>query len=127
MDLIKKLVKKNKLSNYSIELIDDKLLLKAEGMFSKKDAEICINDTINIFKDINTSELILVIDNTSLKMGFPDTKRLYDALANIYVKTKFKRKYILMPENDIAGVQIKKSNNRFFNEVKIISNINEAL
>ncbi|WP_308462449.1 hypothetical protein [Clostridium weizhouense] len=127
MDLIKKLVKKNKLSNYSIELIDDKLLLKAEGMFSKEDAETCINDTINIFKELNTSEFILVIDNIGLKMGFPDTKKLYDVLANIYLETKFKRKYILMPKNDIAGVQIKKSNNRFFNEVKIISNINEAL
>ncbi|AIY78906.1 hypothetical protein U728_2194 [Clostridium botulinum 202F] len=57
-------------------------------------------------------------------MSFPDTKLFYEKVCNAYINSNFKDKYIVMPENDIANIQIKKNANKIFNYIKVISDIN---
>ncbi|MBW6410231.1 hypothetical protein [Clostridium weizhouense] len=122
-----KIDKKNKMSNYTMEVIGNKAILHSEGMFSKEDAENYMSDFITFTKSNNTSGLILVIENSNLKTSFPDVKPFYDKMSELYIKSNFKSKYMLMPESAIAGMQIKKIDQEFFNKIKIISNIDQAI
>ncbi|AOR24608.1 hypothetical protein [Clostridium taeniosporum] len=122
-----KIQKKNNMSNYSMEVIGNKAILSSKGMFSKEDAENYIKDFVTFTRSNNTSSLILVIENAELKTSFPDVKPFYEKMSELYINSNFKKKYMLMPESAIAGMQIKKLDEKFFKEIKMISNINEAI
>ena len=122
-----KIEKKNNMCNYSMEVMGNKAILSSRGMFSKEDAETYISDFIDFTKSNNTSSLILVIENAELKTSFPDVKPFYDKMSELYIKSNFKKKYMLMPASAIAGMQIKKLDEKFFNEIKVISSIDQAI
>ncbi|GAA0077189.1 hypothetical protein UT300005_15670 [Clostridium sp. CTA-5] len=122
-----KIEKKNKMSNYTMEVVGNKAILHCQGMFSKEDAENYMDDFITFTTSNNISGLILVIENSELKTSFPDVKPFYDKMSELYLKSNFKSKYMLMPESAIAGMQIKKLDQEFFNKIKVISNIDQAI
>ncbi|NFI96142.1 hypothetical protein FC961_17565 [Clostridium botulinum] len=119
--------KKNTMSNYSMEIVGNKAILSSKGMFSKEDAENYINDFVTFTKSNSTSSLILVIENGELKTSFPDVKPFYDKMSDLYINSNYKKKYMLMPASAIAGMQIKKLDQKFFNEIKVISSIDQAV
>ncbi|MDR5588478.1 MULTISPECIES: hypothetical protein [Clostridium] len=119
-----KLEKINLLCKYTMRVEDDKFIIKGEGLFSKSDAEEYLELFKKTIKSMDISNLILVIDNREFRMSFPDTKLFYEKVCNAYISCDFKDKYIVMPENDIANIQIKKNANKVFDYMKVISDIN---
>ncbi|NFA44619.1 hypothetical protein EXM65_19235 [Clostridium botulinum] len=122
-----KIEKKNTMCSYTMDVIGNKAILSSKGMFSKEDAENYISDFITFTKSNNTSSLILVIENAELKTSFPDVKPFYDKMSDLYINSNFKKKYMLMPASAIAGMQIKKLDEKFFSEIKVISSIDQAI
>ncbi|MBY6801964.1 hypothetical protein FDC58_18310 [Clostridium botulinum] len=119
-----KIEKINLLCKYSMRVEDDKFIIKGDGLFSKNDAEGYLELFQKTIKSIDSNNLILIIDNSQFRMSFPDTKLFYEKVCNAYINSNFKDKYIVMPENDIANIQIKKNANKIFNYIKVISDIN---
>ncbi|NFN16604.1 hypothetical protein FDB56_17345 [Clostridium botulinum] len=119
-----KIEKINVLCKYSMRVEDDKFIITGEGLFSKNDAEDYLQLFQKTIKSVDSSNLILIIDNSQFRMGFPDTKLFYEKVCDVYISSDFKDKYIVMPENDIANIQIKKNANKIFNYIKVISDIN---
>ncbi|NFN04747.1 hypothetical protein FDB50_08305 [Clostridium botulinum] len=119
-----KIEKINVLCKYSMRVEDDKFIITGEGLFSKNDAEDYLQLFQKTIKSVDSSNLILIIDNSQFMMSFPDTKLFYEKVCDVYISSDFKDKYIVMPENDIANIQIKKNANKIFNYIKVISDIN---
>ncbi|KFX59723.1 hypothetical protein HYH39_09525 [Clostridium botulinum] len=119
-----KIEKINLLCKYSMRVEDDKFIIKGDVLFSKNDAEGYLELFQKTIKSIDSNNLILIIDNSQFRMSFPDTKLFYEKVCNAYINSNFKDKYIVMPENDIANIQIKKNANKIFNYIKVISDIN---
>ncbi|NFQ96473.1 hypothetical protein FDF99_13020 [Clostridium botulinum] len=119
-----KIEKINVLCKYSMRVEDDKFIITGEGLFSKNDAEDYLQLFQKTVKSVDSSNLILIIDNSQFRMSFPDTKLFYEKVWDVYISSDFKDKYIVMPENDIANIQIKKNAKNIFNYIKVISDIN---
>ncbi|AOR24609.1 hypothetical protein [Clostridium taeniosporum] len=119
-----KIEKINVLCKYSINIEKNKFIIKGDGLFSKEDAEDYIKIFQNAIKTTDVKDLILIIDNGQFRMSFPDTKSFYENVCNAYINAEFKEKYIIMPENDIAKIQIRKNADRIFDYIKVISDIN---
>ncbi|WP_061301997.1 hypothetical protein [Clostridium botulinum] len=119
-----KIEKINVLCKYSMRVEDDKFIITGEGLFSKNDAEDYLQLFQKTIKSVDSSNLILIIDNSQFRMSFPYTKLFYEKVCDVYISSDFKDKYIVMPENDIANIQIKKNANKIFNYIKVISDIN---
>ncbi|NFO28416.1 hypothetical protein FDB35_16155 [Clostridium botulinum] len=118
-----KIEKINVLCKYSMRVEDDKFIITGEGLFSKNDAEDYLQLFQKTIKSVDSSNLILIIDNSQFRMSFPDTKLFYEKVCDVYISSDFKDKYIVMPENDITNIQIKKNANKIFNYIKVISDI----
>ncbi|NFO33647.1 hypothetical protein FDB37_08440 [Clostridium botulinum] len=119
-----KIEKINVLCKYSMRVEDDKFIITGEGLFSKNDAEDYLQLFQKTVKSVDSSNLILIIDNSQFRMSFHDTKLFYEKVCDVYISSDFKDKYIVMPENDIANIQIKKNAKKIFNYIKVISDIN---
>ncbi|GAA0077190.1 hypothetical protein UT300005_15680 [Clostridium sp. CTA-5] len=118
-----KIQRKSVLSKYSMRVEEDKLIVKGEGISSKKDMQSYMNDFMQIINSMDTSNLTLIIDNKDFNMSFPDTKVFYDKISEAYINTNFKEKYIIMPESEIANIQIKKNGDKIFDTIKVISDL----
>lgn len=118
-----KIEKINVLCKYSMRIEADKFIITGDGLFSKNDAEDYLELFQNTIKKENVENLKLVIDNSKFRMSFPDAKLFYEKVCNAYINSNFKEKYIVMPENDIAKIQIEKNANKIFEYIKVVSDI----
>ncbi|WP_308462450.1 hypothetical protein [Clostridium weizhouense] len=121
-----KIQRKSVLSKYSMSVEENKLIVKGEGISSKKDMQSYMNDFMQVINSMDTSNLTLIIDNKYFNMSFPDAKLFYDKISEVYINTNFKEKYIIMPESEIANIQIKKNGDKIFDTIKVISDLESA-
>ncbi|NFL61656.1 hypothetical protein FDB60_05040, partial [Clostridium botulinum] len=48
---------------------------------------------------VDSSNLILIIDNSQFRMSFPDTKLFYEKVCDVYISSDFKDKLLYREEN----------------------------
>jgi hypothetical protein len=114
---------------FTMEADDAKktFLLYADGFFKVPDAEAFIAEYNRQIAKFNPKEYALIVDVRKLMPGGPDVTPYMEKVIKMYVTTPFKRRFMVVMENVITNIQVKRLGQDTLDDFEYVVSVQQAL
>lgn len=116
------------MNNIEVNKEKSVIYVVCKGMIARPEALEILQKLKDTFGSLNTASYNLIIDSKEVKTTPADAVDVLQSVMEIYIVTKFKNKFFVVPESAITNMQNKRADsNNFMGQVILVKSYEDAI